>query len=66
VPKAELLGHGTAWVSSGGGTVKATWSKGAAAAPIRLVDEHGVVMWLAPGNTWIELVPEAGAARFVR
>ncbi|MFC0680894.1 DUF3048 domain-containing protein [Lysobacter korlensis] len=65
VPKTELVGSGTAWVSSGGATVKAAWSKESAAAPIRLVDQHGVVVRLAPGSTWIELLPEGGTARLV-
>ena len=35
----------------------ATWSKADAGSPIRFVDDNGVVVRLAPGNTWIELVP---------
>jgi hypothetical protein len=66
VPKTELIGSGPAYVSSGGGTVLATWSKASATSAIRLVDEHGFVVRLAPGNTWIELVPLGGAARLVR
>jgi hypothetical protein len=51
-------------VSSGGKTVAATWSKGSQAALIRLVDATGTVVRLAPGNSWIELVPTSGDARF--
>ena len=66
VPKTELLGGGKAWVSTGGATVTATWSKESVTAPIRLVDQHGVVVRLAPGSTWVELLPEAGAAKLIR
>lgn len=64
VPKTELIGSGEAWVSSGGMTVHATWSKGSRTDPIRLVDDTGTVVRLAPGNSWIELVPLAGSAEF--
>jgi hypothetical protein len=65
IPKTELIGSGEAWVSSGGHTIHATWAKGDRLAPIRLVDDTGTVIRLAPGNTWIELVPLAGSADFV-
>ena len=57
VPKTTLIGSGEASVSAGGQTMTATWSKDSQAAPIRLVDGNGVTIKLAPGNTWIELVP---------
>ena len=65
VPKTEMIGSGEAWVSTGGATVHATWSKGSATSPIRLVDDNGVVVRLAAGNSWIELVPSAGSVDFV-
>lgn len=64
IPKTELIGSGEAWVSSGGMTIHATWSKGSQRAPIRLVDDTGTVIQLAPGNTWVELVPLAGSVAF--
>lgn len=57
VPKTTMVGSGSAWVSTGGKGIHATWSKSSRAAPIRLVDDEGVTIRLAPGNTWIELVP---------
>lgn len=65
IPKTELIGSGEAWVSSGGMRIAATWSKDSREAPIRLVDSTGTVIRLAPGNSWIELVPLAGSAEFV-
>ena len=64
VPKTQLIGSGEAWVSSAGATVHATWSKGSRTDPIRLVDDTGTVVRLAPGNSWIELVPLSGDAQF--
>ena len=64
IPKTELIGSGEAWISSGGHTIHAAWSKGDRLAPIRLVDDTGTIIRLAPGNSWIELVPLAGSAEF--
>jgi len=65
VPRTEMVGSGEAWVSTGGGTSHATWTKGSATDPIHLVDDQGVTIRLAPGNTWIELVPTAGDVQIV-
>jgi hypothetical protein len=64
IPKTELIGSGEAWISTAGHTIHATWSKASRTAPIRLLDDTGTVVRLAPGNTWIELVPLAGSAEF--
>lgn len=57
VPRTLLTGSGEAWVSVNGTTMPGTWQKSAADAPIRLLDAAGATVRLAPGNTWIELVP---------
>lgn len=57
VPKTTMIGSGEAWVSTGGKTLHALWTKADQAAPIRLTDDNGVSIRLATGNTWIELVP---------
>jgi hypothetical protein len=64
VPKTELLGAGEGWVSSGGFSIPCTWSKDSRTGLIRLVDADGDVVRLAPGNSWIELVPLSGSADF--
>ncbi|AYF97406.1 DUF3048 domain-containing protein [Protaetiibacter intestinalis] len=61
VPKTELIGGGEAWVLSGGGISHASWSKSDRTAPIRLLDDTGAVIRLAPGNSWFELVPNSGS-----
>ena len=58
VPRTVMIGTGEAWVSAGGRTVHGTWTKDAASSPIRLTDDDGSPLRLAPGNTWIELVPD--------
>ncbi|KQM82888.1 hypothetical protein ASE68_06150 [Agromyces sp. Leaf222] len=64
VPKTVLVGRGEAWVSVGGRTAHGTWSKSAQAAPIVLTSDGGDPLLLAPGNTWIELVPTTGSVSF--
>lgn len=64
VPKTEFYGGGEAWVSSGGATVHGTWSKASATASLRLVDDNGVTIRLAAGNTWFELIPPGGSVGF--
>ncbi len=66
IPTVDLIGRGDAWVSTGGATIEATWSKSSLTDQIRIVDADGVAVRLAPGNTWIELVPLAGSVSFSR
>jgi Protein of unknown function (DUF3048) C-terminal domain len=64
IPTTQLIGSGEAWISTGGATVRASWSKTSMTAPIRLLDANGVAVRLAPGNTWVELVPLGGSLAF--
>lgn len=61
IPTTQMIGSGEAWVLSGGKALKVTWSKADRNAPVRLVDANGLAVRLAPGNTWVELVPTAGS-----
>lgn len=63
VPKSVMVDSGKAWVFSGGKYVEATWSKASATAPIVLADAAGSPVLLAPGNTWVELMPVAPEGR---
>lgn len=65
IPKTQLLSSGEAWVSSSGKTIHATWSKSSPTSPIVLTDDQGATVRLAPGNSWIELVPTAGSVTVV-
>lgn len=57
VPETQMVGSGEALVATGGATVAATWSKASVDAPVVLTDAAGQPVLLAPGNTWVELVP---------
>jgi hypothetical protein len=62
VPRTELEGSGEAWIATGGSILRGTWVKEGARAPLRLVSEAGSDLTLAPGNTWVELVPNDGGS----
>lgn len=57
VPTYDLIGEGQALVASGGRTLPAVWRKDEQDTPLRLFAEDGTPVLLAPGNTWVELVP---------
>jgi hypothetical protein len=57
VPTYELVGEGDAVVATGGKTLPCRWRKNAEDAPLQLFDAAGNPVTLAPGNTWVELVP---------
>jgi hypothetical protein len=57
IPDVQMVGSGRALVASGGKTIEATWEKAGVTDPVVLKDAKGNVVKLAPGNTWVELVP---------
>ncbi|EYR62406.1 hypothetical protein N866_08845 [Actinotalea ferrariae CF5-4] len=57
VPTYQLVGEGEATVATGGRTMPATWRKPAPDAPLQLFAADGSPVLLAPGNTWVELIP---------
>lgn len=57
VPRSLVVGRGTAWISTGGKTVKARWVKKRRTAMTTFTLKGGEVVTLAPGRTWVELVP---------
>ncbi|MEN9740153.1 MAG: hypothetical protein RLZ72_419 [Actinomycetota bacterium] len=60
VPKALVVGKGTAYVSTGGKTFPVKWTKKDRNSFTVFTFQDGNVVKLAPGNTWIELVPTSG------
>ncbi|MGY1753858.1 DUF3048 domain-containing protein [Blastococcus sp. SYSU D01042] len=62
VPETKMVGGGEALVASGGSTIAATWSKASETAPVVLTGPGGAPVQLAPGTTWVELVPKNGGA----
>jgi hypothetical protein len=62
VPETQMVGTGEALVATGGHTVAATWTKNSIADPVLLAGADGMPITLAPGNTWVELVPNRTGA----
>jgi hypothetical protein len=57
VPEADAVGEGDAWLLSGGQLQRGRWSKPSADAPTTYVDGDGSPLRLAPGQTWVEVLP---------
>jgi len=57
IPDTRLEGSGEALIATGGHTVVATWSKAGDREPVVLTMADGATVSLAPGNTWVQLVP---------
>ncbi|WP_127132130.1 DUF3048 domain-containing protein [Georgenia sp. SYP-B2076] len=60
VPETVLTGNGQALVATGGKVLEGTWSKAGTRDPLALTAADGTPLTIAPGNTWIELVPVNG------
>ena len=59
IPKTIMVSSGKGWVFTAGKYIEVTWSKTSATSPITLTDLAGAPVGLAPGNTWVELMPAA-------
>lgn len=60
VPEARLVGEGDAWVLTRGVGVRAHWSRPDPVRPTEYRASDGSLVPLAPGQTWVALVPAAG------
>lgn len=58
VPTYKLVGHGKGMIATGGKTIAVEWKKASPGAPLQLFLPGGEPATLAPGNTWVELVPQ--------
>jgi hypothetical protein len=61
VPEADVIGEGDAWVLTGGMLIPCHWSKPSDTDVTRYRDSSGAEVKLAPGKTWVELVPPGQA-----
>ena len=61
IPTTFLVSSGEGFVSTGGQTIAIEWSKASAEDPIVLRDLEGNEVLLAPGKTWVELLPGRGS-----
>jgi hypothetical protein len=57
VPEAAAVGEGDAWLLSGGRAQPGRWHKPSADAPTTYTDSAGTPLRLAPGPTWVEVLP---------
>ena len=63
-PVADTVGSGAGWLLSDGAQIEITWARAATHLPYTLtVVATGEPAELAPGRTWVELVP-SGLAPF--
>lgn len=62
VPETVLVGTGSGTVVSGGKALEVTWSKPATDAVLALTGPDGAPVSLAPGVTWVELVPASSGS----
>jgi hypothetical protein len=56
-PDDVVTGSGKVWVLRDGRVIRGHWSRPTAAKPMTLRDNHGNVLKLRPGRTWVELLP---------
>lgn len=61
-PNPVVVGQGDAMVLSEGLEHDGIWKRANASAPLSLLDASGNPIPLAPGNTWIHLLPSDGTA----
>jgi hypothetical protein len=61
IPESIVIGSGTGFVATDGKILHVTWSKESADQVPALTDDAGSPVTLAPGKTWVELVPESGS-----
>jgi hypothetical protein len=54
--EADVVGSGTAWISTNGTTVKGTWRKESLTAPTQFFDEAGNAARLSVGQTFIQVM----------
>jgi Protein of unknown function (DUF3048) C-terminal domain len=57
VPEALSVGEGDAWLLSGGQAQQGRWHKAATDAPTTYTDAARAPLRLAPGPTWVEVLP---------
>lgn len=62
VPETILTGSGDAVVAVGGRSIEATWTKDEVGSVLELTTADGEEVLLAPGNTWVELLPADGSS----
>jgi hypothetical protein len=60
--ESETTGSGTGVLLRNGKAIKITWHRRFLVDPWTLTDANGAIVKLAPGRTWVEIVPNTTAA----
>lgn len=58
------VGSGDVYVFQNGSAIKGTWKKGSVEEQIRFYDGNGAEIALAPGQTFVEAVPQYGSVEY--
>ncbi len=61
IPTTQMVGSGEGIVATGGKVLEVSWSKPSPESPIELTDSSAARVLLAPGQTWVELIPAEGS-----
>jgi Protein of unknown function (DUF3048) N-terminal domain/Protein of unknown function (DUF3048) C-terminal domain len=56
-PEDVTVGHNKVWVMRNGKIIRGTWTRKTIGAPFVFRSKFGHVITLAPGRTWVELLP---------
>jgi hypothetical protein len=59
-PEVAVTGSGKAWILRNGRIIRCRWSRPVMGAITKFETRSGDVVHLAPGNTWVELLPTTG------
>ena len=59
VPLPVVIGSGKVWVFRNGVSIGGTWSRPSENAPMKLLTSTGQIIALAPGRTWVEVLPNS-------
>jgi hypothetical protein len=65
-PDDVITGHGRVYVFRNGRLILGHWQHKYASGALKLVDGSGKQIRLAPGHTWVELLPGGGSLSFQR
>jgi len=63
--EANVVGSGTAWIATGGITIKGTWRKTSLTAPTRFYDANGNEVVLTAGQTFVQVMETTDPVKIV-
>jgi len=63
--EANVVGSGTAWIATGGITIRGTWRKTSLTAPTLFYDANGNEVVLTAGQTFIQVMETTDPVKIV-